>query len=146
MDARASREIGGWFDAGPAALVLGGEFRKETFHQDIQDFVGNVQNLGVNPAATISDERNLKARYAELNAPVLDSLELNVAIRHDEYSDFGSATNPRYSSRFQSFRQLILRGACSEGFHAPSSCELYNPTFTAYTSVNYDDLRLCAGG
>ncbi|MCL8054557.1 hypothetical protein, partial [Pseudomonas aeruginosa] len=50
LDARASREIGDWFGAGPAALALGGEFRKEAFHQDIQDFAGNVQSLGVDPA------------------------------------------------------------------------------------------------
>ncbi|KAA5712154.1 energy transducer TonB, partial [Klebsiella pneumoniae] len=64
LDARASREIGDWFGAGPAALALGGEFRKEAFHQDIQDFAGNVQSLGVDPAATVSGERNLKAQYA----------------------------------------------------------------------------------
>ncbi|MFG8877145.1 energy transducer TonB, partial [Pseudomonas aeruginosa] len=72
LDARASREIGDWFGAGPAALALGGEFRKEAFHQDIRDFAGNVQSLGVDPAATVSGERNLKAQYAELNVPVLD--------------------------------------------------------------------------
>lgn len=146
LDARASREIGDWFGAGPAALALGGEFRKEAFHQDIQDFAGNVQSLGVDPAATVSGERNLKAQYAELNVPVLDSLELSAAIRHDKYSDFGSTSNPKYSFRFQPFRQLVLRGAYSEGFRAPSLYELYNPTFTTYTSANYDDPRLCAGG
>lgn len=109
LDARASREIGDWFGAGPAALALGGEFRKEAFHQDIQDFAGNVQSLGVDPAATVSGERNLKAQYAELNVPVLDSLELSAAIRHDKYSDFGSTSNPKYSFRFQPFRQLVLR-------------------------------------
>lgn len=111
LDARASREIGDWFGAGPAALALGGEFRKEAFHQDIQDFAGNVQSLGVDPAATVSGERNLKAQYAELNVPVLDSLELSAAIRHDKYSDFGSTSNPKYSFRFQPFRQLVLRKA-----------------------------------
>lgn len=146
LDARASREIGDWFGAGPAALALGGEFRKEAFHQDIQDFAGNVQSLGVDPAATVSGERNLKAQYAELNVPVLDSLELSAAIRHDKYSDFGSTSNPKYSFRFQPFRQLVLRGAYSEGFRAPSLYELYNPTFTTYTSANYDDPRLCADG
>ncbi len=97
-------------------------------------------------AATVSGERNLKAQYAELNVPVLDSLELSAAIRHDKYSDFGSTSNPKYSFRFQPFRQLVLRGAYSEGFRAPSLYELYNPTFTTYTSANYDDPRLCAGG
>jgi len=83
---------------------------------------------------------------SELNVPVLDSLELSAAIRHDKYSDFGSTSNPKYSFRFQPFRQLVLRGAYSEGFRAPSLYELYNPTFTTYTSANYDDPRLCAGG
>lgn len=146
LDGRVSREIGDWFGAGPAGLALGAEFRKEEFHQDIAGFAGDVQSLGVDPNASVSGDRDLKAQYAEVNVPVLDSLELSAAIRHDKYSDFGSTTNPKYSFRFQPFRELVVRGAYSEGFRAPSLYELYNPTYTTFTSANYNDPRLCAGG
>lgn len=146
IDGRASREIGDWFGAGPAALAVGGEYRKEDFHKDFADFASNVQSLGVDPAARVAGSRSVQAQYAEVNVPVLDSLELSAAIRHDQYSDFGSTTNPKYSFRFQPFRELVVRGAYSEGFRAPSLYELYNPTATTFTVANYNDPRLCAGG
>ncbi|WAH61484.1 TonB-dependent receptor [Pseudomonas silvicola] len=146
VDGRASREIGDWFGAGPAALAIGGEYRKEEFHQDYEQFAAQVQSLGVDPNAAVSGDRSVQAEYAELNVPVLDSLELSAAVRHDKYSDFGSTTNPKYSFRFQPFKELVLRGAYSEGFRAPSLYELYNPNYTTYTNANYNDPRLCAGG
>ncbi|MGN2438262.1 TonB-dependent receptor [Pseudomonas syringae] len=146
LDGRVSRDIGDWFGAGPAALALGGEYRKEEFHQDFEDFAANVQSLGIDPAASVAGDRSVQAQYAEVNVPVLDSLELSAALRHDKYSDFGSTTNPKYSFRFQPFRELVVRGAYSEGFRAPSLYELYNPTATSFTVANYNDPRLCAGG
>jgi iron complex outermembrane receptor protein len=32
----------------------------------------------------------VKAVYAEINVPVLDSLELSAAVRHDKYSDLAA--------------------------------------------------------
>ncbi|QUE91797.1 TonB-dependent receptor [Pseudomonas sp. SCA2728.1_7] len=146
IDGRVSREIGDWFGAGPSALALGGEYRKEDFHQDFAQFAGDVQSLGVDPNGSVAGDRSVSAEYAEVNVPVLDSLELSAAVRHDKYSDFGSTTNPKYSFRFQPFKELVVRGAYSEGFRAPSLYELYNPTFTSFTNANYNDPRLCAGG
>ncbi|WP_233630984.1 MULTISPECIES: TonB-dependent receptor [unclassified Pseudomonas] len=146
LDGRVSRDVGDWFGAGPAALALGGEYRKEEFHQDFSAFDANIQSLGVDPNAAVSGDRSVQAQYAELNVPVLDSLELSAAVRHDKYSDFGSTTNPKYSFRFQPFKQVVVRGAYSEGFRAPSLYELYNPISTGYTVANYNDPRLCSGG
>jgi iron complex outermembrane receptor protein len=87
----------------------------------------------------------VKAAYAEINVPVLDSLELSAAVRHDKYSDFGSTTNPKYSFRYQPLKELVVRGAYSEGFRAPSLYELYNPRSTTFTQ-GYNDPVLCTGG
>jgi iron complex outermembrane receptor protein len=146
IDGRVSREIGDWFGAGPTGLALGGEYRKEDFHQDFAQFAETVQSLGVDPNGAVRGNRSVSAEYAEVNVPVLDSLELSAAVRHDKYSDFGSTTNPKYSFRFQPFKELVVRGAYSEGFRAPSLYELYNPTYTSYTVANYNDPRLCPGG
>ncbi|RMV93091.1 TonB-dependent receptor domain-containing protein, partial [Pseudomonas caricapapayae] len=72
--------------------------------------------------------------------------ELTAAIRHDKYSDFGSTTNPKYSFRYQPFKQVVVRGAYSEGFRAPSLYELYAPRNLSYTQGYYNDPVLCAGG
>lgn len=146
IDGRISREIGDWFGAGPAGLALGGEYRKEKFHQSIEAFAGDLSSLGVDPDGSVTGDRSVRAEYAEISVPVLDSLELSAAVRHDKYSDFGSTTNPKYSFRFQPIKELVVRGAYSEGFRAPSLYELYNPQYTTFTQGYYNDPVLCAGG
>ena len=96
VDGRISREIGNWFGAGESGLALGGEYRKEKLHQNYEDFVDDIDSLGLDSAGSVSGDRTVKAEYAELNVPVIDSLELTAAVRHDKYSDFGSTTNPKY--------------------------------------------------
>lgn len=146
FDGRVSREIGDWFGAGPSGLALGGEYRKEKFHQDYEQFVDDISSLGADSAASVSGDRSVKAAYAEINVPVLDSLELSAAVRHDKYSDFGSTTNPKYSFRYQPLKELVVRGAYSEGFRAPSLYELYAPQSLSFTQANYNDPVLCTGG
>jgi iron complex outermembrane receptor protein len=146
FDGRISREIGDWFGAGPSGLALGGEYRKEKFHQDFEQFAGDIQSLGIDPAGSVEGDRSVKAAYAEINVPVLDSLELSAAVRHDKYSDFGSTTNPKYSFRYQPLKELVVRGAYSEGFRAPSLYELYSPRSITYTQGFYNDPVLCTGG
>lgn len=146
LDGRMSREIGDWFGAGPSGLAIGGEYRQEKFHQNYEAFAADISSLGVDPDGSVEGDRNVKAVYTELNVPVLDSLELSAAVRHDKYSDFGSTTNPKYSFRYQPVKELVVRGAYSEGFRAPSLYELYNPQYTTYTQGYYNDPVLCAGG
>jgi len=146
LDGRMSREVGDWFGAGPSGLAIGGEFRQEKFHQSYEQFAADVSSLGVDPDGSVEGDRTVKAVYTELNVPVLDSLELSAAVRHDKYSDFGSTTNPKYSFRYQPLKELVVRGAYSEGFRAPSLYELYNPQYTTYTQGFYNDPTLCTGG
>ncbi|UZE10050.1 TonB-dependent receptor [Pseudomonas sp. B21-053] len=146
FDGRVSREIGDWFGAGPSGLALGGEYRKEKFHQDYESFVDDISSLGADSAGSVEGDRSVKAAYAEINVPVLDSLELSAAVRHDKYSDFGSTTNPKYSFRYQPLKELVVRGAYSEGFRAPSLYELYAPQSLTFTQANYNDPVLCTGG
>ncbi|WP_297838390.1 TonB-dependent receptor [Pseudomonas sp.] len=146
LDGKISREIGDWFGAGPTGIAIGGEYRKELFHEDIAAFAGDLDSLGLDPAGSVSGDRSIKAEFAEINVPVLKSLELSAAVRHDKYSDFGSTTNPKYSFRFQPFKQLVTRGAYSEGFRAPTLYELYAPQSISYTVSPYNDPRLCPGG
>ncbi len=146
LDGKVTREIGDWFGAGPVGLALGGEYRKEKYHESVADWAGDLSSLGVDPNSSVSGDRSISAEYAEINVPVIDSLELGAAVRHDKYSDFGSTTNPKYTFRFQPFKELVMRGAYSEGFRAPSLYELNNPTYTTFTAGNYNDPVLCAGG
>jgi iron complex outermembrane receptor protein len=75
-------------------------------------------------------DRNVKSLFAEVKVPLLDNLEINGAIRFEEYGGaVGSTTNPRISVRWQPFDFLALRGSAGTTFRAPLQRDV-TPGFT----------------
>jgi len=137
VDGHASRELGDWLHAGrPAAIALGGEYREETFLNRANSAYAAqvIASTGVDPNTYNAGNRKVYAGYAELNVPIVKSLDITAALRYDHYSDFGSTTNPKVSFRFEPSKQVLLRGSFSTGFRAPSLYEL-NAAQT-YTNSN----------
>ena len=127
FDLKGSSEI--WqLPAGPLALAVGTEARREQFSQtpsavlatgDISGYGGDFQ--------PVDKSRNVWAAFLELNVPIVKTVEGNVAVRYDRYSDVGSTTNPKVSLRWQPTKQLLLRSSWGQGFLAPSLLQLWNP-------------------
>ncbi|WP_158080826.1 TonB-dependent receptor [Pelomonas sp. KK5] len=134
LNVRGSRELGDWFNASrPAQLAIGAELRHEKFISvPIHDFAAKVAvSTGVDPDFHSEGSRTVDAVFAELNVPVLKSLDITGSVRFDKYSDFGNTTNPKLSFRFQPMKELLVRGSVSTGFRAPTLYELYgNKSFT----------------
>lgn len=53
-----------------------------------------------------------------------DKLQLSLGVRHDDYSDFGSSTNPRLNLHWQARPATALRLGAGRAFRAPSFSEL----------------------
>jgi iron complex outermembrane recepter protein len=85
---------------------------------------GNITGFGGNNL-DIAADRDYWAAFAEFNIPILKNLELNAAVRYDDYSDFGSTTNPKLSLRYNPVRQVLLRGSWGTGFVAPTLTQAY---------------------
>ncbi len=139
IDGRASREVYN-LPAGPLALAVGAEFRREKF-SDIPanifqsgDLIGSGGDL-----QPVDADRRVSALFAEVNIPIIKNLEAGIAARFDHYSDFGNTTNPKVTLRYQPTTGLLLRGSAGTGFRAPTLPEL----FTGVTQTNsggvYDD-------
>ena len=127
VDGHASRDLGDWLHAGrPAAIALGAEYRNEKFlNQANTDYAAQVEaSTGIDPNTYNAGKRDVYAAFAELNVPILKSLDVTAALRYDHYSDFGSTTNPKFGFRFQPAKAILLRGSYSTGFRAPSLYEL----------------------
>lgn len=91
--------------------------------------------------------RDIKAVFAEFNVPVIDSLELNLAVRHDRYDGFGGTTNPKYSFKWQPFESLVFRGSYSTGFKVPDFAKLFRGlTASQYTGLDLADPSVCPNG
>lgn len=141
VDFKASRELF-QLPAGMVGVAVGAEYRKEetdsqsTPFTDINDIVG----LGYSAS---KGSRNVKALYAELAIPVLKTLELQAALRTDDYSDYGRSTTPKIGFKFTPASVVAFRGTYAEGFRAPSAAENGNSAVAAFTNISSDPVR-CA--
>ncbi|SFF62121.1 iron complex outermembrane recepter protein [Duganella sp. CF458] len=111
--------------AGAVMMAAGLDLRKESyaFAQDV-----DAAKILLAPGNANQDRvsRNVRAVYAEMIVPVVKDLEVQLAVRSDRYSVFGSTTNPKVSFRWQPSQSLMFRGSASEGFLAPSFTQLYS--------------------
>ncbi|HXX84513.1 MAG TPA: TonB-dependent receptor [Casimicrobiaceae bacterium] len=126
--------------AGALAIALGAEARQWKLVNDSSADLasGNILQVGALPSLTAS--RNLWAAFAEANVPISKTLEGDVAVRYDHYSDFGSTTNPKLWMRWQPTKALLMRAYAGTGFGAPSLVALSPPTL-ALTSFQSDPAR-----
>ncbi len=124
--------------AGMMRFALGADFNNENLNYAPSTAYqsGDISGYG-GQALPIVVSRNHSSQYAEVNAPLLKSLEGNVALRNDVYKNVTS-TNPKFSLRFQPVSQAIFRGSYGTGFREPSLPELYTPQ-TIGTSNNFID-------
>lgn len=125
VDLRASRELfqlGG----GKAAVALGVEARRETLTAKSDDTYGQGDYVGL-VANGASGSRNTFAAFGELSLPVLQSLELQAALRAEKYSDFGNATTGKLGFKWTPVKSVLaFRGTAATGFRAPSIAQISN--------------------
>jgi iron complex outermembrane receptor protein len=148
VDFHASRELGDWLHAGrAAAIAVGAEGRHEKFLSAANyDYASKVvASTGIDPESRNEGSRSVYAAYAELNVPVISTLDVTAAVRFDKYSDFGNTTNPKLGFRWQPTKAVLVRGSFSTGFRAPSLYEI-NSANTYTNSAIYDDPVNCPGG
>jgi iron complex outermembrane recepter protein len=130
--------------AGSIAVAVGGEARREKLNEDTAAVLatGSLTGFGGN-IKPVSGSRDVTAFYGEVNVPILRTLELNAALRTDDYSDFGRTTNPKFALRFQPNRDILLRTSYGKGFLAPSLFQLFNPQIGSVTPSGTSDPIRC---
>ena len=127
IDFKASRELM-QLEGGPLGLALGAEARWEKADTPPVPFTDTAQVVGLGYSA-FSMDRNVQALYGELNAPVNKWLELNAALRFDNYSDFGNSTTPKIGFKVKPSDQWAIRGTYAEAFRAPGAAEVGGSSF-----------------
>ena len=124
-------EMGG----GIAGMAIGVQQSEQSYKKviDPQSELNNV--FGVNEDKGAEGDRSLSAAYMELALPVTDKLEVQLAARHDVYSDFGSTTNPKFGFKYLPTSSLLFRGNIGTGFKAPTLDEVYKGTQVTLTNL-----------
>jgi len=115
--------------AGDLLTAFGMEYRHEDLDDRFDPFAtsGGVIDLNFTSA---SGDRDIIAGFAEFYVPIVSNqmaipgihkLEAQVAVRAENYSDFGSTINPKIGLAWQPVPDwLLVRGSWSTGFRAPS--------------------------
>jgi iron complex outermembrane receptor protein len=77
------------------------------------------------PAPTNETYRSeVHAAFFELQVPILESLDLQIAVRRENFKTFGlDATTPKVSFRWEALPTLAIRGSWGESFLAPNAIE-----------------------
>ena len=128
---------------GQVKLAVGAAYRYEQYEGDGPIGVPGQLYYTVNPQST---SRNVKAVNAELAVPLVgvsnaftgvQGLRLSLAARYDEFSDFGSTTNPKIGINWVPFDSVTVRGSYGTSFHAPQLADTYavDTRATANTTV-----------
>lgn len=125
-------EVGGFYSG--LNVAVGAEWRSEEFTVH----TGQAESFQIGPYAVqgfssasngfpgFSNlaggifERSNVAAYIDLEADVTESLMVGVALRFEDFEDFGTTTNGKIAARYEFSDSFALRSAASTGFRAPT--------------------------
>jgi iron complex outermembrane receptor protein len=88
---------------------------------------------GFRPENEVDEDRTAVGAYVDLEANITERLLGSVALRAEDYSDFGSNLSGKLAGRFDFTESFALRGSLQNGFRAPSLQQQYFAT----TSTNF---------
>lgn len=122
LDFKASGSIFA-MEHGDLMLAFGGEYREESISDNPDDQFLRGEVFGTE-ATQANGSRDNMSVFGEMSIPVLDSLEVQLAARYEDYSDFGDTTNPKVSFFWSPMEDVSLRGSWGTAFRAPSLHQL----------------------
>lgn len=144
--------------AGPVGIAAGIELRTETQLDDRDDRIDGTIRYTNLLGATSSDlinqsenpdtygERDVFSAYLEVAAPLVSpemaiplvhNLEVQIAGRFEEYSDFGSVAKPKIAGAWDIVDGFRIRASWAEGFRAPN-LEQINATVITRSNQTVD--------
>ncbi len=126
--------------AKPANLALGLEARKETYKIEAGDRYswdvgpgapaglpsGSNGFPGYAPSQAGSWNQTSYAAYGDLDLPFSERFDVDLAVRHEHFSEFGDTTDGKVAARWEFAPGFAFRGAASTGFRAPTAGQINN--------------------
>jgi iron complex outermembrane receptor protein len=80
---------------------------------------------GFSPDAAGEHSRHNTSAYLNFEQKFSDRLDMGLAGRYENYSDFGDTTTGKLSARYEPFDGYAIRGTVSSGFRAPTLAQQY---------------------
>ena len=139
--------------AGPVGMLVGVEYRKETYDEDrdprldgtIQytsavtgygpPFVSDV--LGSSPTVDTYGTRSTLSMFAEMLVPISEKINAQAAIRHENPNDTDESTVGKFAVGWDVSDDLLIRGSTSTSFRVPNLIQ-QNQRFVPRQGSNTD--------
>ncbi len=126
--------------AGDVRVAVGAEFSRYKLYLKAQNTL-NLTNTYQTSRFTKSD-RDVVSGFGEVFIPIvgganampfMESLDLSLAVRYDDYSDAGTTTNPKVGLTWRANDELLFRASWGTSFRAPTLIEA-NPATVGQTN------------
>ena len=139
------------FDNNPANLGFGFEWRRETYKISTGDQasievgptyaqfgVGSDGFQGFFPDSAGSWDSDSWATYLDLETEITDKLSGAMAMRYENFEEYGTTLDWKFSARYDFTDTFALRATANTGFRAPTPGQVHtlNVTTTADSSGN----------
>lgn len=120
--------------AGDISWAFGAESYKEWFYNtaDTESIKGNILTTGGSSGEGV---RDYIALFAESLIPVTDSLAATLALRYDDFSDFGNNTSPQIGIEYRPTDYILVRGLYADTFRAPDMQRVYGDPTVAFDQI-----------
>ncbi|HET9864348.1 MAG TPA: TonB-dependent receptor [Steroidobacteraceae bacterium] len=129
---------------GALQAAVGAAYREESIDSPsanpANDSAPYTRYYGLNAVGT-SGSREVKSAFFEVDAPVLEQLDLLASGRFDKYSTGQSNFSPKLGLKFTPIEQISVRGTWSKGFRIPSFNESFGLPTTGFVARQVDCAR-----
>lgn len=130
---------------GDIEIAIGAQARDESFETRAMTFLSAATPLRF---ATPRRERSISAVFAEARIPIVGpdnarpgirSLDVSIAGRYEEYSDFGTTTNPKVGIIWSPIEGLGVRASWGTSFRAGALPQLFDAPGVSPAFLNRAD-------
>ncbi|WP_141734498.1 TonB-dependent receptor plug domain-containing protein [Oligoflexus tunisiensis] len=134
LEASATTTLG-QLGGGDIGFAVAAGFLAETYKVSFDDESSQLDALINVAGAGGKGDRTVSFAAVETNLPFARALEVGLAARYDQYSDFGAAFSPQMQLLSTPSDFLKLRGSVGTAFKAPSLDQLNGATGVSFNSV-----------
>ncbi len=111
---------------GPWALALGSQFRRERVAGDLDDQFNRENYIFFVGGPDFAGTRHARAAFAEARGPLSQTLNAQLAIRHESARQGLSSTDPKVGLSWAVQNWLAARATYGTSFRAPSTFQAFS--------------------
>jgi len=125
---------------GALGMAVGLQYREEGRKTDVNPiFIGSVNSFGtliggesvagLSENRNFDEERDIYAAFLEFQIPLLDSVDVQLAGRYEDYGgEIGDTFDPKLGIRWQATPSIVLRASASTSFRGPAISQVEEGT------------------